>query len=103
MLALKAAASDRGIDAGGGRRLDYRTFADRLLPALKAPRAGVPPLVADAHPFILFRSFQAGGAWTLEELSGALVALANVDRLAKSGGGAARELMEGWLLSRALR
>jgi DNA polymerase III delta subunit len=103
MLALKAAASDRGIDAGGGRRLDYRTFADRLLPALKAPRAGVPPLVADAHPFILFRSFQAGGTWTLEELSGALRALADVDRAGKSGGGSGRELMEGWLLSRADR
>lgn len=99
MLALKAAAADRGIDAGGGRRLDYRTFADRLLPALKAPRAGVPPLSAESHPFMLFRSFQAGEAWTLEELSGALRALADVDRAGKSGGGTGRELMESWLLS----
>lgn len=99
MLALKASAADRGIDSGSGRRLDYRTFADRLLPALKAPRAGVPPLAADSHPFMLFRSFQAGGAWTLEELSGALRALADVDRAGKSGGGTGLELMESWLLS----
>lgn len=99
MLALKASAADRGIDSGSGRRLDYRTFADRLLPALKAPQAGVPPLAADSHPFMLFRSFQAGGAWTLEELSGALRALADVDRAGKSGGGTGPELMESWLLS----
>ncbi len=101
MLALKAAAADRGIDAGGGGRLDYRSFADRLLPALKAPRAGVAPLAADSHPFVLFRSFRAGEGWTVEELAAALRALAGVDRGAKSGGGAGPDLMEAWLLSRA--
>ena len=100
MLALKAAAADRGIEALG-RRLDYRTFADRLLPALKSPRAGLSPLAVDAHPFVLFRSWQASDAWTLEELAGALRTLAGVDRGAKSGGGNGPELMDAWLLSRA--
>jgi DNA polymerase III delta subunit len=101
MLALKAAAADRRIDAGGGRRLDYRAFADRLLPALRAPRTGVPPLAADSHPFVLYRSYRAGEAWTLEELADALTTLAGVDRGAKSGGGTGPDLLEGWLLSRA--
>lgn len=101
MLALKAAAADRGIDAGRGRQLDYRSFADRLLPALRAPRADLAPLAADSHPFVLFRSFQAGKGWTVEELAAALRTLAGVDRGAKSGGGAGPDLMEVWLLSRA--
>ncbi len=99
MLALKAAAADRGIDSGGVRRLDYRSFADRLLPGLKMPRAGVAPLVADSHPFVLFRSFRAAEAWTVEELAAALRALAGVDRGAKSGAGTGPDLMEAWLLS----
>lgn len=99
MLALKSAAADRGIETGG-RRLDYRAFADRLLPALRAPRAGLPPLAADAHPFVLFRSCQASEAWSLEELGEAVRGLASVDRGAKSGAGTGPELMEAWLLSR---
>jgi hypothetical protein len=103
MLALKTAIADRGIDTDSGRQLDYRSFADRLLPTLKAPGAGVPPLAADSHPFVLFRSFLAGEAWTPGELSGALRTLADVDRGAKSGGGTGLELMEAWLLARAPR
>jgi len=101
MLAIKAAVAERGIDAGRGRRVDYRTFADKLLPSLKAPRAGVPALPLDAHPFLLYRSFQSAEGWTLEELTGALRGLSEVDRGAKSGGGSGFELMETWLLSRS--
>ena len=101
MLAIKAAVDERGIDAGRGRRVDYRTFAERLLPSLKAPRAGAPPLPLEGHPYVLYRSFQSAEAWTLEELSGALRGLADVDRGAKSGGGSGFELMETWLLSKS--
>ena len=101
MLAIKAAVAERGIDAGRGRRVDYRTFADRLLPALKTARADAPPLPLEAHPFVLYRSFQSAEAWTLEDLSEALRGLGDVDRGAKSGGGSGFDLMETWLLSRS--
>jgi DNA polymerase III delta subunit len=103
MLTVKAAFAERGLDAGRGRRVDYRTFADRVLPTLKAPRAGAPPLPADAHPFVLFKAYLAAEAWTLEELLFAMTALAGVDRGAKSGSGAGFELMEAWLFSRVSR
>jgi len=101
MLAIKAAVAERGIDAGRGRRVDYRSFADRLLPSLKTARAGAPPLPLEAHPFVLYRSFLSSEAWTLEDLSEALRGLGDVDRGAKSGGGSGFDLMETWLLSRS--
>ncbi len=103
MLLLKAALADRGIEPGKGRRLDYRGFADRLLPSLRAVRNGAPPLSADVHPYLLFRSFQALEGWTLEELVRSLRDLSGVDRGAKSGIGGGFLLMEAWLLARAGR
>ncbi len=103
MLLLRSALADRGIEPGKGRRLDYRGFADRLVPALSVSRSGAPPLVADVHPYLLFRSFQALDGWTLEELVRALRDLSGVDRGAKSGGGSGFSLMEAWLLARAGR
>jgi hypothetical protein len=61
----------------------------------------VPALPLEAHPFLLYRSFQSAEGWTLEELTGALRGLSEVDRGAKSGGGSGFELMETWLLSRS--
>ena len=100
MLAIRAAAGERGLEAGRARRVDYRTFADRLLPALKAPRAGAPALAADSHPYVLYKAFLAAQEWPPTELSRSLRELADVDRRAKSGAGAGPELMEAWLLSR---
>lgn len=101
MLLLKAALADRGLEPGKGRRLDYRGFADRLVPALRAVRSGAPPLAADIHPYLLFRSFQALDGWTIDELVRALRDLSGVDRGAKSGGGSGFSLMEAWLLALA--
>jgi len=100
MVALKAALTERGLPAGSGRRADYRTFVDRIVPALKSPGAGAPPLAAEAHPYVLFKSHLAAQNWTIEELVAALTGLAGVDRGAKSGAGTGIELMEAWLLSR---
>lgn len=100
MLMLKSALADRGIEPGKGRRLDYRGFADRLLPALRTGRPGAPPLAADLHPYFLFRSLQALDGWSLDELGRALRDLSGVDRGAKSGGGSGHSLMEAWLLAR---
>jgi DNA polymerase III delta subunit len=99
MVALKAALTERGLEAGSGRRPDYRTFVDRIVPALKSP-GGAPPLAADAHPYVLFKSYLAAQNWTIEELLAALTGLAGIDRGAKSGAGTGIELMEAWLLSR---
>jgi hypothetical protein len=101
MLLIRAALADRGIEPGKGRRLDYRGFAERLVPALRSVRSGAPPFPADVHPYLLFRSFQALDGWTLGELVRALRDLSGVDRGAKSGGGSGFSLMEAWLLSRA--
>lgn len=101
MLVLKAALAERGLETGKGRRLDYRAFADRLIPSLRAARPGTPPVGADIHPYLLFRSFQALDGWTAPELVRALRDLSSVDRGAKSGGGSGVPLMEAWLLARA--
>lgn len=101
MLVLKVALAERGLENGKGRRLDYRGFADRLIPALRAARPGAPPLPSDVHPYLLFRSFQALDGWTALDLVHALRDLSGVDRGAKSGGGSGFPLMEAWLLARA--
>ncbi len=101
MLLLRAALSERELENGKGRRLDYRAFADRLVPALRTAPPGTPPLFADVHPYLLFRSFQALEGWTVPDLVRALRDLSGVDRGAKSGGGSGFSLMEAWLLARA--
>jgi DNA polymerase III delta subunit len=98
MLLLKAAVLERG---GPARRMDYRTFADRLLPSLKAPRAGLPPLPLDAHPYVLHKGYVASLDWSLSELKHALTDLEAIDRGVKVGAGSGSELLEAFLLARA--
>ncbi len=87
--------------AESSRRADYRTFADRVLPALKTPRPGLPAPALDGHPFLLHKSYLASLEWTVEELADALSGLSAVDRGVKDGGGSGPELLEAWLLARA--
>jgi len=102
MLAVRAALNERGLGSGGARRADYRTFADRLLPALRTPRPGSAPSVGlDGHPFVLHKAYLAALEWSADELADALSGLSAVDRGVKSGAGSGPELLEGWLLSRA--
>jgi DNA polymerase III delta subunit len=98
MLALRAALEERGSSM---RRADYRTFADRILPALKTPRPGLPPLPMEGHPFVLHKSYLACLSWTTDELADALVGIEAIDRGVKTGAGSGSELLEAWLLSRA--
>jgi hypothetical protein len=101
MLAVKATLEERGLVAERSRRADYRSFADRVLPALKAPRPGLPAPALEGHPFLLHKSYLAALEWTLEELADALSSLSAIDRGVKGGGGSGPELLEGWLLARA--
>ncbi|MDL2716616.1 MAG: hypothetical protein PT977_02585 [Acidobacteriota bacterium] len=104
MLALRAALDERAASSsssGAPRRVDYRGFVDRILPALKATRPGLPPLPLDAHPFILHKAYLAALGWTAEDLKRALIGLEAIDRGVKSGAGTGPELLEAWLLSRA--
>src|SRR5512143_569900 len=78
MLALRAALEERAVPTAAGRRTDYRGFADRVLPALKAPREGLPPFSLDAHPFILHKAYLAALGWTTENLRHAVVGLEGV-------------------------
>jgi DNA polymerase III delta subunit len=98
MLALRAALEERGASM---RRADYRTFVDRVLPALKTPRPGLPPLPLDGHPFVLHKAYLASLNWTADELADALVGIEAIDRGVKTGAGSGSELLEAWLLSRA--
>lgn len=98
MLALRAALEERSTAM---RRADYRAFADRILPALKAPRPGLPPLPLDGHPFILHKAYLGCLNWTVDELADALVGLETIDRGVKTGAGSGGELLEAWLLARA--
>ena len=100
MLALRAALDERAsAGSAGPRRVDYRGFADRVLPALKAVRPGLPPLPLDAHPFVLHKAYLAAIGWTAEDLKRALMGLEAIDRGVKSGAGTGPELLETWLLS----
>ncbi|MEO8586398.1 MAG: hypothetical protein ABI584_09585 [Acidobacteriota bacterium] len=104
MLALRAALDERAApssSSGAPRRVDYRGFVDRILPALKATRPGLPPLPLDAHPFVLHKAYLAALGWTAEDLKRALIGLEAIDRGVKSGAGTGPELLEAWLLSRA--
>jgi DNA polymerase III delta subunit len=98
MLTLKAATLER---SGPPRRIDYRTFADRFLPSLRSPRAGLPPLPLDAHPYVLYRGYLASMDWSLPELKEALKDLEAIDRGVKTGAGTGSELMQAFLLARA--
>ena len=100
MLALRAALDER-MPAAAARRADYRSFVDRVLPALKATRPGLPPLPLDAHPFVLHKAYLAALDWSADDLRRALVGLEAIDRGVKSGAGTGPELLEAWLLSRA--
>jgi DNA polymerase III delta subunit len=100
MLALRAALEERAVPSAVGRRTDYRGFVDRVLPALKAPREGLPPFSLEAHPFVLHKAYLAALGWTAEDLRRALMGLEAIDRGVKSGAGTGPELLEAWLLSR---
>jgi hypothetical protein len=100
MLALRAALDERAASGPAPRRADYRAFADRILPALKAPREGLPPVTLDAHPFVLHKAYLAALGWTADDLRLALMGLEGVDRGVKSGAGAGPDLLEAWLFSR---
>jgi hypothetical protein len=100
MLALRAALEERAVPPALTRRTDYRGFVDRVLPALKAPREGLPPFSFEAHPFMLHKAYLASLGWTTEELRHALVGLEAIDRGVKTGAGTGPELLETWLLSR---
>jgi hypothetical protein len=100
MLALRAALEERAVPPALARRTDYRGFADRVLPALKAPREGLPPFSLEAHPFVLHKAYLAALGWTMEDLRRALMGLEAIDRGVKSGAGTGPELLEAWLLSR---
>jgi len=95
MLILKAALHDR---AAAARRLDYRSFTERVLPALKTPKAGQPPALVDGHPFALHKAYLASLEWTLPELTAFYTGLARLDRGVKTGEGSGRELLESLLL-----
>jgi DNA polymerase III delta subunit len=98
MLALRAALEERGVSM---RRADYRTFADRILPALRTARPGLPAFPPEGHPFVLHKAYLACLNWTADELADALVGIEAIDRGVKTGEGAGSELLEAWLLSRA--
>jgi DNA polymerase III delta subunit len=100
MLALRAALEERRVPSAAGRRTDYRGFVDRVLPALKAAREGLPPFSLEAHPFVLHKAYLAALGWTTEDLRLALIGLEAIDRGVKSGAGTGPELLEAWLLSR---
>ncbi len=100
MLALRAGLDERQVPPALVRRTDYRGFVDRVLPALKAPREGLPPFFVEAHPFVLHKAYLAALGWTLEDLRRALMGLEAVDRGVKSGAGSGPELLEAWLLER---
>ena len=103
MLALRAALDERAMPSSSSsapRRTDYRGFVDRILPALKAARPGLPPLPLDAHPFVLHKAYLAALGWTADDLKRALLGLEAIDRGVKSGEGTGPELLEAWLLSR---
>jgi DNA polymerase III delta subunit len=97
MLGLRAALEERTASM---RRADYRTFADRILPSLRAPRPGLASFPPDGHPFALHKSYLACLNWTVDELADALVGIEAIDRGVKTGVGSGSELLEAWLLSR---
>lgn len=98
MLAMKSALSERGLGGSDARRADYRTFADRILPLLRATRPGFPPLPTEGHPFLLHKAYVASFAWTLGELIDALLEMEAIDRGVKSGTGSGPDLLEIFLL-----
>lgn len=98
MLGLRACAEERGVPA---RRTDYRTFNDRILPALKAARPGKAPLALEGHPFAMHKAWCAAADWSVPELATALSGIERIDRGVKGGAGTGPELLESLLLSAA--
>jgi DNA polymerase III delta subunit len=98
VLAMKSALVDRG--SGTGRRIDYRTFTDRVLPSLRAGKEGAAPVALEGHPFVLHKAYLAALDWTLPELVAALRGLDDIDRGVKTGVGSGPELLEAYLLAR---
>jgi len=101
VLAMKAALAQLPAGARPARRLDYRTFADRLLPSLKSPPQSAPPIPLDGHPYVLHKAYLASFDWSLSELIEAMKGIAAIDEGVKTGTGEGRELLETFLLSRA--
>lgn len=102
MASLKAALVENREAASlvGRRRPDYRTFSEQVLGALRNPMNGAPPLAVEGHPFVMFKSFQNQGNWKLEELTGALLAMAAIDRAVKTGEGDGPSMLESFFLER---
>jgi DNA polymerase III delta subunit len=101
VLAMKAVLAQLPAGSRPARRLDYRSFADRFLPALKSPPPGAPPIPLEGHPFVLHKAYLASYDWSLGELVEAMKGIAAIDEGVKSGTGDGRELLETFLLSRA--
>jgi hypothetical protein len=101
VLAMKAALAQLPAGARPARRLDYRTFADRLLPALKSPPRSGPQIPLEGHPFVLHKAYLASSDWSLDELVEAMKGIAAIDEGVKTGTGDGRDLLETFLLSRA--
>jgi DNA polymerase III delta subunit len=102
MLSLKSALTENR-EAGtlvGRKRPDYRTFSEQVLSTLKNPMGGAPPLAVEGHPFVLFKSFQNLGNWSLKELGDGLLAMAAIDKAVKTGDGDGPEMFEAFLLER---
>jgi len=101
MLALKGAIAEaRGDQAF--RRVDYRTFGDRVLPALRAPSTTSPRPSLEGHPFVLHKAYLAALEWSAPELVRALRDLDAIDRDVKTGVASGPELLTDFLLARAV-
>jgi DNA polymerase III delta subunit len=98
VLSVKCALAERG--GGGGRRVDYRSFVDRVLPGLRSPKEGAAPIPLDGHPYVLHKAYLAALDWSLPDLVDALRGLEAIDRGVKGGGGSGPELLEAYLLAR---
>ncbi len=100
VLAMKVVLAQLPQGGRPARRVDYRTFADRLLPSLKNPPPNAPPVPLDGHPFVLHKAYLASFDWSLAELIEAMKGIAAIDEGVKTGTGDGRELLETFLLSR---
>jgi len=100
MLAMKVVLSQHPAETRGTRRADYRSFADRLLPALKTPVSGAAPVSLEGqHPYVLYKAYAASFDWTLADLLTAMRQMAAIDDGVKSGAGDGPDLLEAFLLS----
>ncbi len=98
ILAFKAALAEPWAQELRRRRADYRSFQDRVLPALRNAPPGAPPVPLDGHPFVLHKAYLASFDWPLDDLLRTLEGIAAIDRGVKSGAGTGRDLLESLLL-----